>query len=187
MKRFWIAFCAVVVTTAAIISVVIYCFRSKLSYSLDFGSVIDAGVLVILFLFVDYVYSQQSSDRRADTDLLLGLAAEARTAFQALEQQSQACNSAKRLTAPQMISLTKAERDFSNAIHSIEEGCRHCKIERHKVGFESLKDARVSLKDALTDTPFPGPYDSSALARINAASKAVRDELTRIAFAINHR
>lgn len=161
--------------------------HSKISYSLDFGSVLDAFVLLVVFILIDYAYSKQSSKKRADTDLLLSIVAEARIELRKVEEKSQSCEQSKPLSPKEQFALTLAERDLSNAVHSIEEALRHCSIDMSKLRFESVKDARVEIKEALTDTPYPGPYDSGSLGRIRTSLKTMRDELTRITFAINHR
>jgi len=44
------------------------------------------------------------------------------------------------LTTEEQIALTCAERDLSNAVHSIETGLRHCTVSLDKIKFERLKD-----------------------------------------------
>lgn len=186
MKRIWIVLGALGVFTAAV-AVAFYRLRCEISYSFDFGSVLDAIALLLVGVLVEYVYLKQSSDKRADTDLLLGIVGEAKVAFGELVDEAEVCESEKALTAEQRVAVTCAERELSNAVHSIEEGLRACSVNLDKLGFEKLKEARAELKDSLTDTPFPGPYDHASRARIRTAMKVMRDELTRIAFAINHR
>ncbi len=164
-----------------------YKVKTNVTYTLDFGSVADAFVLLVVGALVEYAYLKQSSEKSADNDLLLTIVAEAKTAFSKLADLEQNCESGKVLTAQQRRSLTCAEREFSNAVHSVEKALDYCTIDLRSLAFDKLKDARVSLKDCLTDTPFPGPYDPASLVRIRTAFKAMRDELTRIAFAINHR
>jgi hypothetical protein len=136
---------------------------------------------------VEYAYLKQSSDKRADTDLLLVVVGEAKVAFGKLEEQEQFCESGKPLTSAQQFSLTRAERELSNAVHSIEMALGHCRTDLQKLGFDRLKIARAELKECLTDTPYPGPYDRASLVAIRTAFKKMRDELTRIAFAVNQR
>jgi hypothetical protein len=185
MKRFLIAIGGLVVIGG--VGVWIYRVRSGISYSFDFGSLVDAIVLLVIGVLIEYAYLKQSSDKRADTDLLLGLVAEAKTAFADLVDKAVACEGGKVLNASQQLSLTCAERELSNSVHSVEEGLRHCSITLEDIQFGRVKEARIELKDSLTDTPFPGPYDNSSRVRIRAAMKVMRDELTRLAFAINHR
>lgn len=186
MKGAWIAFCVL-----GVVCIAAFCgfwhVRSQVYYGFDFGSVVDAIALLAVGAFIEYAYLKHSSDKRADTDLLLAILDEAKASLRVLVEKAQPCENGKALTSAQQISLTSAERDLSNCIHSIEEGLRHCKVDLHELGFEKLKDARGALKDGLTDTPYPGPYDSASLVRIRNAFKLMRDELVRVAFAINHR
>jgi hypothetical protein len=161
--------------------------RKQIAYGFDFGSALDAIVLIAIGALVEYAYSKTSSDRQADTELLLSIVAEARTALADLERVAQACQEGKVLNSKQQYAITCAERQLSNAVHSVEKGLQHCDITLISMEFQSLKDARLELKDSLTDRPFPGPYDYGSLARVYTAFKRIRDELTRLAFAINRR
>jgi hypothetical protein len=159
----------------------------EISYGLDFGSVLDAIALLIVGGLIEYAYLKQSSAKQADTDLLLDVVAEAKNALAGLVKTAEACENVRPLTIKEQIALTCAERELSNAVHSIETGLRHCSASLDKINFEKLKDARSELKDSLTDSPFPGPYTHTSRIRIRAATKVMRDELTRIGFAINRR
>jgi hypothetical protein len=162
-------------------------YTNKLSYTLDFGSIIDAFVLLLVFTIIDYHYSKESSQKRADTDLLLRTVEQASEAFRHLEEQSRACEQDHVLGESQQVGITCAERELSNCVHSIEVALSHCGVQLHSVDFQRLKDARDELKESLTDTPFPGPYDRRDRTRIRSALKSMRDELTRVSFAINRR
>lgn len=186
MKGAWIAFCILAVVCAA----AVYGFlqvRSQVVYGFDFGSVVDAIALLTVGALVEYAYLKHSSDKRADTDLILGIVDEAKESLRVLSEKAQPCESGKALTPAQRMSLNCAERELSNCIHSVEEALTQCKANLHKLGFEAVKDARSTLKDSLTDTPYPGPYDPASIVRIRTAFKSVRDELIRLAFAVNHR
>lgn len=186
MRHVWVIF--IVIAFCAGGAVFEFCkLKSQISYTLDFGSIFDAFVLLLVGALIEYVYLRQSSDKRADTDLLLVVVGDAKAAFCKVEQQEQSCEGNKILTAEERLSLTCAERDLSNAVRSIEVALGHCKVDLQKLRFDKLKDARSELKDSLTDTPFPGPYDPASLVRIRGALRTMRDELTRMAFAINHR
>lgn len=187
MNRVGIALCVLVVACTAGAAIAFYKVRCQVTYSLDFGSVLDALVLIFIGVLIEYAYSKQSSDKRADTELLLGIVEEAKIAFRKLVDKSELCETGKQLTKGQQIDLSSAERELSNAVHAIEEALRLCKVTPHKINFEQLKAARSELKDSLTDSPFPGPYDQASRIRIRGAKKTMRVELTRIAFAINHR
>ena len=186
MNRIWVASCFFAVCVMGVVFA--FCkLRPEISYSLDFGSLVDALVLVFIGVLVEYAYSKQSSDKRADTDLLLGIVEEVKVAFHKLVEKSEFCESGKALTKAQETEITCAERELSNAVHSLEEALRYCKVKLDKLNFEQLKSARSELKDSLTDSPYPGPYDQGARIRIRTAKRVMRDELTRMAFAINRR
>jgi hypothetical protein len=162
-------------------------FTDHFSYSLDFGSLIDAFILLLVFVLIDYAYSRQSSSKKADTDLLLSVVQEAKAAFHHLEAQTRNCESGRALTEDEQVALTCAERELSNSICSIEDSLRYCELDLQKLKFEQLKDARTALKDSLTDSPYPGPYDHASRRLFRSTLRTMRDELTRIAFAINRR
>lgn len=160
----------------------------RFSPTIDVGNVLNAVAVVAIGILIGYIYEKQSSSRRADTELLLDLVRDASRSFRVLERtSSQLCKSDRKLTEDQQADLVSAERDLSNAIHSIESALVHCGVTLHELDFDKLKDARVTLKDSLTDSPFPGPYDDGSQRGIRASFKTMRDELTRIAFAINRR
>jgi hypothetical protein len=161
--------------------------KSTIQYGFDFGSALDAIVFLAVGGLLEYAFSKSYSDKRADTELLLNIVGEARAALVALEKVARDCEGGNALTTKQRNTLLGAERDLSNAVHSIEVGFRHCNIKIAALAFDKVKDARMELNDSLTDSPFPGPYDYACIARIRTATKEMRDELTRTAFAINHR
>lgn len=186
MKLIWGALC----TLALIIGFVaykFYCLKPQIYYSLDFGSVIDAIALLLVGVLIEYAYLKRSSEKRADTDLLLGVVAESKIAFNKIEEKAQRCEEGRPLTRPEQISLNCAARELSNSVHSIEKALGHCKVSLEKISFAKLKEAREEVHGSLTDTPYPGPYQGASLVRIRTALTAMRDELTRIAFAVNRR
>lgn len=154
---------------------------------IDVGNFINALATLLVAFLIGYLYTERASSKRADTELLLESVHEAKAAVVALKEAAFPCHRGKKLTLLEQTALSVAERELSNAIHSFEQAISYCKIRPHLMGIEKLKDARVALKDSLTDTPFPGPYDSSARSRISSSFKSVHDELTRIAFAISRR
>jgi len=159
----------------------------QLGHTVEVGSLFHALATLVVALLIGYLYSEHSSSKRADTGLLLESLREAKAAFAALQQAALPCHRTKKLTQQEQTALTVAERELSNAIHSVEYAGSCCKIRPHLIDVDKLKDARAVLKDSLTDTPFPGPYDASARSRINSSFKSVRDELTGIAFAVSRR
>jgi hypothetical protein len=186
MKWLWIIV-AVIASISAGVCYEFYQVKSQISYTFDFGSVIDAIALLLVVALVEYAYLKRSSEKRADTDLLLAVVADAKGAFNKLEEKAQCCENGRRLTHPEQVSLNCAERELSNTVLSIEKALGHCNVALDKLDFGRLKDARVALKDSLTDTPYPGPYAGASLVRVRVALMAMRDELTRMAFAINRR
>lgn len=159
----------------------------RLSDQVDVGATLNAIATLLVAFLIGYLYTEEASSKRADTDLLLESVREARAAVVALQQAAFPCHRGKKLTLLEQTALTVAERDLSNAIHSLEYAIDCSKVRSNSLEIYKLKDARAALKDSLTDTPFPGPYDGSARSRINSAFKLVRDELTRITFAISRR
>jgi len=157
------------------------------SNQVDIGNCLNAAATAFVALLVGYLYAERASSRRANTDLLLECAREVKAAITALHQAALPCHRGKKLSPLERITLTTAERELSNAVHSFEHATACCKMRSNPFQLDKLKDARATLKDTLTDTPFPGPYDNSACSRINSAFKSVRDELTRITFDVNRR
>lgn len=186
MKRIWFPI-IILAVVALIVSVWFYRVFCQVSYGLDFGSLFDAIALVFVAIIFEYAYSRQSSEKRADTDLLLETVKDVKTAIGELNLNAKPCNNSKALTAQQMEELKSAEREVEITVHSVECALDSCKASRDDLQFGKLMDAMYELKEALTDSPYPGPYDGPSRLRIQKAFKAFRDELTRIAFAINHR
>ncbi len=191
MKRPWLAFGAVLLAALLLVGWFFYlkCSGTQISYGFDFGSAADAVALAFVALLIDYLYSKRSSDDRADTELLLSCASDAKEAFRNVVKQAQECESGKTLSKQQRSALVNAERELSNAVHSLEVALRQCSADLVKMDFERLKELRAEMKDSLTDSdsPYPGPYDAASISRIRLAQTKMRDELTRIAFAINRR
>jgi hypothetical protein len=189
MRRPWVAFG--ILGLFAVLSATWFLYLrhlgTEINYGFDFGSVADATALAFVAIFVDYLYSKHSSDHRADTELLLESVKDAKEAFRTLIKESHNCESGKPLSKPQRITLIDADRELSNAVHSLEFALAQCSADLSKLKFAGLKDARSEIKDSLTDTPYPGPYDANSLSRIRLAQTNMRDQLTRIAFAINRR
>src|SRR5438874_475842 len=149
MMRVWPAILVVGVAIVLLGSalVLLHFHVGQLSYSLDFGSILDAGVILLVAAFIEYAYSKRSSDKRADTDLLLEIVKEARTALDGFARESHACDTSKSLTVAQKRSLTFADREFSNAVHSIKQALRHCHARLDKLEFHVLKDLLNDLRE----------------------------------------
>lgn len=159
----------------------------RFSKDVDVGNFLNALATLIVAFVIGYLYASQVSSKRADTDLVLDTLRETKAAVLALQQAAIPCHAGKKLSIPQQTALTQAEREVSNAVHSVEHALRCCRVKVHRLEFEKLKDARSFLKDSLTDTPFPGPYDNASRTRIQCAFKSIRDELVRLSFAISRR
>jgi hypothetical protein len=190
MKKGWVIPTIVIVLIVGGLLGLVFLFsrvKSSIQYGFDFGSALDAIVFLAVGGLIEYAFSKRYSDKRADTDLLLGIVGEAKAALVALEKVALNYETGRTLTSKQQVALICASRDLSNTVHSIEIGLRHCKIRLDALEFDKVKYARLELNESLTDSPFPGPYDHSCIARIRTATKAMRDELTRMAFAVNHR
>lgn len=189
MRRPWVAFG--ILALFAILTIIWFlylkCTGTEINYGFDFGSVVDAIALAFVAILVDYLYSKRSSDHRADTDLLLECVKDAKEAFRNVVKESHSCESGKQLSKPQRTTLINADRELSNAVHSLEFALSQCSADLNALEFSKLKDARSEIKDSLTDTPYPGPYDATSLSRIRLAQTNMRDQLTRMAFAINRR
>lgn len=155
--------------------------------TIEAGAVLNALAILIVGLLIDYAYRSHASSKQSDTELLLDLVKDANTAFRGLERASQLCKSGKKLLQKERAELLAAERALSNEVGSLEKALGHCNITLDRLDFEKLKDARKKLKDRLTDTPYPGPYDERSLQNIEDALRRMRDDLVRVAFAINHR
>jgi hypothetical protein len=113
---------------ACIVAYEFHKLTGQISYALDFGSIIDAIALLLVGAFIEYLHLEKCSGERADTDLLLGIVGEAKSAFTKLSEEAQCCETGKALTVGQRLSLMSAERELSNSVHSVEEGLGHCRI-----------------------------------------------------------
>ncbi len=160
--------------------------RLRFADEIDPGNFLVALVTLVVAFFLGYVYKESVSSKKADTDLLLECVRDARTSLTTLQSAALPCHRGKKLTIAEQASITITERDLSNSIHSLELAAGFCPKPR-ALDLGKLKDARVALKDSLTDTPFPGPYGEVSRSRITAAFKLLRDELIRISFAITRR
>jgi hypothetical protein len=159
----------------------------RFSKEIDAGNFLVALVTLIVAFVIGYLYTESVSSKRSNTELLLECVREARAMLVTLQSAALPCHRGKKLTLAEQASLTMAERELSNSIHSLELAVGLCGAKAHRLDFEKLKDARIALKDSLTDTPFPGPYGETSRSRITAAFKIVRDELLRVSFAITRR
>jgi len=185
-------FGGLLVLLGAIIGLIVSAFvlaRSLIRFSpaLDLGQVLDALAIVLVAVLIDYVYSNLTSSKRADNELLMNLVGEARQAFSDLKATSDLCKSGRKLSKEQTSQLLSASRELSNAVRSIALGLDECKISPKKLEFEKVKEAREKLHTSLTGGPFPGPYDAPSLSDIQVAIRDMGDQLTRLGFAVCHR
>jgi len=153
----------------------------------DVGNVLNALATLAVAILINFLYTRSASSKQSDTNLLLEHVRSVQAALRFLQQEATNCQSAKKLTKEQQLALNGAERALSNDIHSLENALQQCRCKLHVLEFGKLKDARSELKESLTDTPFPGPYDAASLSKINVSFKGIRDELTRLTFAIPRR
>jgi hypothetical protein len=154
---------------------------------MDLGAAANVVAILLLGISIDFVYHSHASSRQSDTDLLLDSVKDVKAAFITLKMTSASCKTGKKLVADQRAALVSAERELSNAVHSLERSLGYCNIESSRLKFDELKTAREELKNSLTDTPFPGPYDAGSLKTIQDAFRVLWDQVNRIAFAISHR
>jgi len=179
---------AAVLAVLALLGWFWWILRSQtIEYRVDLGNLLSCTVTLVVALVIGYLYSEQASTRKGDTDFLLDSVREAKGALHELHEAARPFMPGKTLSDTEQTKLTRAERGLSNAVHSLEYALSHCKIGLHTLDFDKLKDSRVALKDLLTDSPFPGPYDAARCGQIDANFKAMRDELIRVGIAINHR
>jgi hypothetical protein len=151
------------------------------------GQVLNAIATLAVAILINFLYASSVSRKKLETDLLIDHVKATQAALSLLQREALACQVSKKLSKDEQHRLNAAERELSNSVHSLEMALRHCKCKLHKVQFDLLKDARAILKESLTDTPFPGPYDPASLSKINSSVKVVRDELTRLIFTIHRR
>jgi hypothetical protein len=163
-------------------------FKSlRFSQQVDVGNVLNALATLAVAILINFLYTRSASAKKSETDLLLEHVRSAQAALRSLLLEATNCQNGKKLTKEQQLALNRAERTLSNDVHSLEQALLYCGCKLHTVDFGRLKDARSELKEILTDTPFPGPYDETSIGKINVAFKSVRDELTRLTFAIPRR
>ena len=140
-----------------------------------------AASLAIVWL-VSYRYAHQASTKKAEADLLLEVVHDVKAALADLREAARPCHAGKRLTIPEQQRLLAVERELSNAVLSLDKAAALCPTSGHDL--RSLKLARSELKDALTDSPFPGKMPPSGLNRITNAFRDFQDELINVTMKI---
>jgi hypothetical protein len=163
--------------------------------TIDIGAVLEAaagiiGALATLLVayLIGYLYSASATKKKADGDLLLRVLDDVRTALLSLQECTIPCHCGSKLTTAQRSKIVMTERELSQAVYSFSEAIGYCGATADAtLSLQQLKDARVELKDSLTDSPFPGPYNEHARQRISKAFRLFRDEMNRLSFAIIRR
>lgn len=149
------------------------------------ATLIGAGATFIVAYLISYLYTDRASSKKADTDLLLEILREIKVSAHALQESSVPYHMNRQLTSTESRTVLSAERELSNAVFSFASAIIYCP--ECRVDAAALRNARGKLKDSLTDSPFPGPFDAASRNRIAVAFRDMRDELNRLSFAIIRR
>jgi hypothetical protein len=158
---------------------------SHASYEID--PVGSAATLLVALIF-GYFYSERVSQRSVDTELLRDIVKDAKAGLETLQAVAmETYLPAATLDKAESAKIFRHYRELSNTILLIEQAIGHCGYKAVDFQFSELKEERSKLYESLTKSPYPGPYDDAALTRIDTSFKDFREELTRIAFAINRR
>ena len=186
MKRPSAAFCLCSFLGVLLGLLVGYARVLKLDPNINAGHIINAVATICVGLILNQIYNRRASTRNIERQLLLAQIGEASAALTEpydvfFNAQSEG-SSLKRYQNR----LSRAERRrLSNSVHSIEVALSACEVDAGKA-FDSVKEARFRLKEALTDDPFPaGSFTGADASKIQGAFAAMRDETTRLAFAVN--
>jgi hypothetical protein len=157
----------------------------RLRETVEPGQLISAIVTLLVVLVLNQIYNRQASTRGVERQLLLEHVGDIRSTLQETYHAFLASPAAAGNLKDAAAKISQAERQFSNAVHSLEVALQYCNV-CPGVEFESLKESRFTLKELLTDDPFPlGRYDTARASQIQGAFKMLRDQLTRLLFAIN--
>jgi hypothetical protein len=157
----------------------------KFADKVDLGNVLGAVATLIVAVLINQVFARHVSRASTDTALLLDHLAEIRTTMKRLEKASENARSGKKLSKTECLVVNTAERDLSNSVHSLEHALDCCGIQKGKLCFDALKKRRLNVKKALTDSPYPGPYNTKQQNAISNAFKLLNDEVTRITFDVH--
>jgi hypothetical protein len=134
---------------------------------------------------INYLYATQLSSKRAETDVLLEGIRDIKASLSDVRNAAQVCQNNRKLTKAEQGALVGAERELSNSVRSLDKAFSICSTPGFTL--EKLKEARTELKDALTDSPFPGPFDPVSRGRIANTFRAFRDELTEVTIRVVRR
>jgi hypothetical protein len=151
------------------------------------ATILSAGATLLVVYIINYLYIVQSSTAKGDSELLLEVLRDVRRSASSLRELSIPCYSGKKLTNQEQQKLLIAQRELANSVHSFVDALGHCGIKAASLSTSKLSEFRSELKDSLTDSPYPGPYDQAAQNRIHMAFKQFQDELTRLFFSVIHR
>jgi hypothetical protein len=161
------------------------CGELTIQPEINAGHILSAAATLSVGLILNQIYNRHASTRSVERQLLLTHASEISNALADAYSAFLACPIGKKIPKELSDRVSTAERRLSNAVHSMETALNSCGVRTPK-GFDLLKEARFSLKEALTDDPFPlGAYTGADAGRINGAFTKMRDEATRSTFALN--
>lgn len=157
----------------------------KLRETMEPGQLVGAIVTLSVVLVLNEVYNRHTSTKTVERQLLIDHVSDIRNTLMETYHAFLACPTSSAIPKETSAKISQSERQFSNAVHSLEVALGYCGVCPGKE-FDSLKEARFALKELLTDDPFPnGPFDSAKASQILGSFKTVRDQSTRLLFAIN--
>jgi hypothetical protein len=156
--------------------------------TVDAGGVLGVITTLTVATFLHHIYNRSFSRSRAQTDMLVEYARDVKSALDQVYESFLPCESGKKIPKEIAARIRLEERALSNSLHSLESALTHCELKDVPKKLFVLKDSRINLKEALTNSPFPDvPFDAGRVSTILGAFKAFRDELTRVTFDLNRR
>jgi hypothetical protein len=162
-------------------------WHQQVEYRVDAANLLNCAVTLVVALAIGYVYSERASTRKGDNDLVLDSVREAKAALHHLHDASRNILPGNKLSDDEAAKLIRATRELSNALLSLEFTLTECKIPLEAMTFSKLKESKAALKDSLTDSPYPGPFEQANCNEIENRFNTMRNELIRVGIAINHR
>jgi hypothetical protein len=158
-----------------------------LSATVDVGNLLNVIVTLLVAILLNWLFVEHSSKRKLDLDFLGRFFEDCRDALRRVESSSSHCTSDIPLNMDERAVVLKDGKALSNAVGCLEEALLACEVDPTAVGFHRLTDSRIALKEAVTDSPFPGPYPTDHIARINECLNRFRSELMRLWVIVNRR
>ncbi len=188
----WLAGAAFLVCLALSVWLGLSVQSLKFNREIDPGAVLAAiatvfstATTLVLVYWVNYLFVTQSASRKAETEILLDVARDVKKALAELRASAEFCRTSHKLTPGEQQRLLETERELSNSVLSLDMALQLCP--EPGITLEKLKDARGALKDALEDSPFPGPYDSASTRLIRSAFRQFANELIAMMLLIARR